>query len=162
RPAAGRWSPRGSSGSNRVGLAEVTMYESVIPPIAVVDDGEPLLVAALCRGDEAAFEELLDRYHPSMIRLALPYVRGHAEAAEVGDEPGSGRPGTRDPHLHRGGHRGAAAEPADDHHAARRRGVVGRRSLREPGPHRREPAGASPPCPVEGSRCARAAAQSRV
>src|SRR5215216_2700681 len=62
------------------------MYESTISPTVVVDDGERLLVAALCRGDEAAFEDLLDRYHPSMIRLALHYVRGHAEAEEVTQE----------------------------------------------------------------------------
>jgi RNA polymerase sigma-70 factor, ECF subfamily len=62
------------------------MYESAITPTMVVDDGERLLVAALCRGDEAAFEELLDRYHASMIRLALHYVRGHAEAEEVAQE----------------------------------------------------------------------------
>src|SRR5215213_9147367 len=62
------------------------MYKSAIPLTAVVEDGERLLVAALCRGDEAAFEELLDRYHASMIRLALHYVRGHAEAEEVAQE----------------------------------------------------------------------------
>src|SRR5215212_4507167 len=62
------------------------MYKSAIPLTAGVDDGERLLVAALCRGDEAAFEELLERYHASMIRLALHYVRGHAEAEEVAQE----------------------------------------------------------------------------
>ena len=38
------------------------------------------------RGDEAAFEELLDRYHSLDGRLALHYVRGHAVAEEVAQE----------------------------------------------------------------------------
>jgi RNA polymerase sigma-70 factor, ECF subfamily len=44
------------------------------------------LIAALRRGDEAAFAQLLDAYHTSMIRLALLYVASHAVAEEVVQE----------------------------------------------------------------------------
>src|ERR671937_263839 len=41
------------------------------------------LVAALRAGDEAAFMELVDRYGPSMLRLAMIYVRNRSVAEEV-------------------------------------------------------------------------------
>ena len=41
------------------------------------------LLAALRRGDEAAFITLVERYHQRMIRLALVYVPGRAVAEEV-------------------------------------------------------------------------------
>jgi len=44
------------------------------------------LVEALCRGEEAAFSVLLDRYYPAMIRVALAYVHSHAVAEEVVQE----------------------------------------------------------------------------
>ena len=44
------------------------------------------LIAALRRGDEAAFAQLLDAYHTSMVRLALQYVASHAVAEEVVQE----------------------------------------------------------------------------
>jgi RNA polymerase sigma-70 factor, ECF subfamily len=44
------------------------------------------LIAALRRGDEAAFAQLLDAYHTSMVRLALQYVSSHAVAEEVVQE----------------------------------------------------------------------------
>jgi RNA polymerase sigma-70 factor (ECF subfamily) len=44
------------------------------------------LVEALRRGDEAAFESLLDHYHTSLVRLAQLYVASHAVAEEVAQE----------------------------------------------------------------------------
>src|ERR687888_1224111 len=44
------------------------------------------LIAALRRGDEAAFAQLLDAYHTTMIGLALQYVASHAVAEEVVQE----------------------------------------------------------------------------
>ena len=48
------------------------------------DDAE--LVAALVRGDEAAFVALVDRYHASMVRVASRFVPGPAVAEEVAQE----------------------------------------------------------------------------
>lgn len=44
------------------------------------------LVVALRRGDEAAFGCLIDRYHPSLIRVATLFVRDHETAEEVAQE----------------------------------------------------------------------------
>ena len=44
------------------------------------------LIAALRRGDEAAFAQLLDAYHTSMVRLAMLYVASYAVAEEVVQE----------------------------------------------------------------------------
>jgi RNA polymerase sigma-70 factor (ECF subfamily) len=52
--------------------------------LADPDDGQ--LVAALRRGDEAAFGRLVDRYHPSLIRIATLFVRDVAIAEEVAQE----------------------------------------------------------------------------
>ena len=41
------------------------------------------LVAALRRGDEAAFMWVVERYHPTLLRLALTYVSDRAVAEEV-------------------------------------------------------------------------------
>lgn len=48
------------------------------------DDAE--LLAALRRGDEAAFATLVDRYHGAMVRLARSYVPTDAVAEEVAQE----------------------------------------------------------------------------
>ena len=48
--------------------------------------GDEQLVAALCRGDEAAFTELVDRHSPAMIRVAQTYVPSRAVAEEVVQE----------------------------------------------------------------------------
>jgi len=37
-------------------------------------------------GDEAAFSDLVDRYHPTMIRIAMLHVRSRAVAEEVAQE----------------------------------------------------------------------------
>jgi RNA polymerase sigma-70 factor (ECF subfamily) len=44
------------------------------------------LVAALRRGDEGAFAELVDRYNASLLRLATTFVRDRAVAEEVVQE----------------------------------------------------------------------------
>src|SRR5438477_2410628 len=44
------------------------------------------VVAALRNGDERAFEALVDRYHRSLVQIALMYVRDRAVAEEVAQE----------------------------------------------------------------------------
>jgi RNA polymerase sigma-70 factor, ECF subfamily len=44
---------------------------------------EQLWVRALRERDEATFSELLDRYYPAMLRLAMAHVRSRAQAEEV-------------------------------------------------------------------------------
>lgn len=44
------------------------------------------LISALKRGDEAAFVELVDRHHGSLVRIAQTYVRDHSIAEEVAQE----------------------------------------------------------------------------
>ena len=44
------------------------------------------LVAALRRGEEAAFAELIDRHSPAMVRVAQSYVPSRAVAEEVVQE----------------------------------------------------------------------------
>ena len=53
---------------------------------AVLAWDERQLCAALRRGDEAAFVELVERYHAPLRRLALSYVRSPAVADEVVQE----------------------------------------------------------------------------
>jgi RNA polymerase sigma-70 factor, ECF subfamily len=52
----------------------------------LTSSGEAQLVRSLQAGDEAAFAELVERYHPSLVRLALSYVREHSVAEEVAQE----------------------------------------------------------------------------
>ncbi len=47
---------------------------------------ERAMVEALRRGDERVFETLVERYHGSLIRIALMYVRDRAIAEEVAQE----------------------------------------------------------------------------
>ena len=49
-------------------------------------DDEQRLLSALKAGDEAAFAELVDRYHAGLVRLAMSYVRSRAVAEEVTQE----------------------------------------------------------------------------
>jgi RNA polymerase sigma-70 factor (ECF subfamily) len=49
-------------------------------------DDERSLVAALRRGDEAAFSRVVERYHASMIRVARLHVESAAAAEEVAQE----------------------------------------------------------------------------
>lgn len=47
---------------------------------------EQALIAALCRGEEAAFGTLIELHHPSLIRLARVWVRDLSVAEEVAQE----------------------------------------------------------------------------
>ena len=49
-------------------------------------DEERQLVEALRAGDEAAFKELIERYHASFVRVAQAYVPTRALAEEVAQE----------------------------------------------------------------------------
>lgn len=66
------------------------MVDSGAPGAAVAghnaDDDEPRLIAALRRGDEAAFSTMVDRYHPGLVRVAMLYVADRATAEEVAQE----------------------------------------------------------------------------
>jgi RNA polymerase sigma-70 factor (ECF subfamily) len=53
---------------------------------SVTPGTEQALVAALQRGDEAAFMELVKRHHTLMVRVARGYVRSQAVAEEVAQE----------------------------------------------------------------------------
>ena len=52
----------------------------------VVSADDLRLIAALRRGDEAAFASLVNAYHPSLVRLAMIYVPDQAVAEEVAQE----------------------------------------------------------------------------
>ena len=49
----------------------------------MVDQGEVELVASLRQGDEAAFLALVQKSHPSMVRVARVFVTSEAVAEEV-------------------------------------------------------------------------------
>ena len=55
-----------------------------LPTGAPPDDAR--LVERLRAGDEAAFADLVERWHPAMVRLALTRVRSRAVAEEVAQE----------------------------------------------------------------------------
>jgi RNA polymerase sigma-70 factor (ECF subfamily) len=57
-----------------------------VGPMVEAPERERALVAALKRGDEAAFLELVDRHHALMVRVAQGYVRSRAVAEEVAQE----------------------------------------------------------------------------
>jgi RNA polymerase sigma-70 factor, ECF subfamily len=62
-------------------MSESTLvFTSAAPPI---DDPDAELLARLRLGDEAAFLELVQRYGPVMMRIALTYVRLPSIAEEV-------------------------------------------------------------------------------
>lgn len=50
------------------------------------DAAERALLAALRRGDEAAFASLVDRHHSALVRLARQYVSSSAAAEEVAQD----------------------------------------------------------------------------
>jgi RNA polymerase sigma-70 factor, ECF subfamily len=53
---------------------------------APASDEDARLLAALRAGDEAAFADLVDRYHGRLVRLATVYVRDRGLAEEVAQE----------------------------------------------------------------------------
>jgi RNA polymerase sigma-70 factor, ECF subfamily len=53
---------------------------------AIAVESERALVRALRSGDEAAFVDLIERYSPSLLRVASSYVRSRAVAEEVVQE----------------------------------------------------------------------------
>jgi len=55
-----------------------------LKPLASSDD--LALVARLRRRDESAFRELIERYHPSLVRLAREYVSSQQLAEDVAQE----------------------------------------------------------------------------
>jgi RNA polymerase sigma-70 factor (ECF subfamily) len=55
-------------------------------PAAAPDPGEMALVEALRQGDEHAFVMLVDRYHASLVRLAMTYVPTREAAEDVVQE----------------------------------------------------------------------------
>jgi RNA polymerase sigma-70 factor (ECF subfamily) len=63
------------------------MAHSEVSEQAVVGSSEEAeLVARLRAGDERAFEELVDRFHPTMLAVARTHVRTQAAAEEVAQE----------------------------------------------------------------------------
>lgn len=72
-----------------LGRKRQTWKPSLVPPVAprtpqLADDA--LVVAALRRGDEAAFAELVNAYSSSLLRLAQDFVRSRSVAEEVVQE----------------------------------------------------------------------------
>jgi RNA polymerase sigma-70 factor (ECF subfamily) len=57
---------------------------SVRSPAIAADDAAVL--AALRRGDEAAFAALIDRYHGALVRVAMLYVGERGAAEDVAQE----------------------------------------------------------------------------
>jgi RNA polymerase sigma-70 factor (ECF subfamily) len=53
------------------------------PPAAAHADVDAALIAELRARDERAFEQLVDRYYASMLRVATGFVRSREEAEEV-------------------------------------------------------------------------------
>src|SRR3954467_4636290 len=61
------------------------------PALATAPPADEMhLVAALRRGDEAVFGELIDRYQPALLSVATRYVGSRSVAEEGGQRPGGG------------------------------------------------------------------------
>jgi RNA polymerase sigma-70 factor, ECF subfamily len=56
------------------------------PELERLSPDDRRLVAALRARDERAFEELIDRYHPSLVRLAMSFVPSRAVAEDVAQD----------------------------------------------------------------------------
>lgn len=65
------------------GLPLEAGFESTVTEVT---SNEFELIEALRRGDEAAFTSLVDRYHASLLRVAMGFVRSHEVAEEVVQE----------------------------------------------------------------------------
>src|SRR3712207_5064105 len=57
-----------------------------VPRDSGVATDDQALIAALRNGDEPAFASIIDRYHASMLRLAMLYVPSRAVAEDVVQE----------------------------------------------------------------------------
>jgi len=55
--------------------------QPTLTPVPGADESE--LVARLCAGDELAFAELVERYHPSMVRVASAFTPNRSVAEEA-------------------------------------------------------------------------------
>lgn len=62
------------------------MLLSALPSQPTPAADEYALVDALRQSDETAFETLVDRYHPTLVAVAMQYVRDRAVAEEVAQE----------------------------------------------------------------------------
>jgi RNA polymerase sigma-70 factor (ECF subfamily) len=63
------------------------MADPASPPVTAGPSPDELrLIAALRRRDESAFAELIERYHSSLVRLALSFVSSRAVAEDVAQE----------------------------------------------------------------------------
>ena len=65
-------------------LRRKPLVSGLAPPSPTLDERD--LLTRLRAGDEAAFADLVERYHPAMIRLALLHVRSRAVAEEVAQD----------------------------------------------------------------------------
>jgi RNA polymerase sigma-70 factor (ECF subfamily) len=65
---------------------EATTVAAMHQPMSQPSPADTALVNALRRGDEAAFERLVDEYYAPLLRLALLYVRSRAVAEDVVQE----------------------------------------------------------------------------
>ncbi|HXV68932.1 MAG TPA: sigma-70 family RNA polymerase sigma factor [Nitrospira sp.] len=52
----------------------------------LLTDDEEMLIARLCQGDEAAFNDLVMRHHGALIRMAMGYVADREVAEEVAQD----------------------------------------------------------------------------
>lgn len=66
-------------------IATAAVHFPSPPPQATPTEDSDLL-EALRRGDEAAFTVLIDRYQPSLVRIAILFVRDREVAEEVAQE----------------------------------------------------------------------------
>jgi RNA polymerase sigma-70 factor (ECF subfamily) len=63
------------------------MADPASPPVTAGPSPDELrLIAALRQRDESAFAELIERYHSSLVRLALSFVSSRAVAEDVAQE----------------------------------------------------------------------------
>jgi RNA polymerase sigma-70 factor (ECF subfamily) len=69
-----------------LGVIAAANTDSASAARAVPDDGEAALVAAAKRGDQAAFEALVNRYEQKIFRLAMNITQNREDAEDVMQE----------------------------------------------------------------------------